>query len=63
MPTVSPLGALIKVKETGLICMADRAHTTLHGAGLSQDWRTMIDRASDDEEGEKGREEIHDYLQ
>lgn len=29
----SPLRALIKVKEAGLICMADGAHTTLyHGA-------------------------------
>lgn len=31
---VCPLRALIKVKEAGLICMADGAHTTLyHGAG------------------------------
>lgn len=37
--------------------MADGAHTTLHGAGLLRSWRTVIERARDDEEGEIGREE------
>lgn len=49
-PTASPLGALIKVKEAGLICMADGAHTTLHGA-LSWSWRSMIERAIEREGG------------
>lgn len=29
-PTAHPLSALIKVKEAGLICMADGAHSTLY---------------------------------
>lgn len=37
-PTARPLSALIKVKEAGLICMADGAHSTLYHGAAGDRW-------------------------
>lgn len=55
-PTAHPLSALIKVKEAGLICMADGAHSALYRGAAGDRWlrgRNIVERG---QAGERGRE-------